>query len=182
MDYKKLYNKFNITHELLVNRYMLATLMTNIYALMDAVQSKERTLAKLIDKKTYDKIVKTQKATDTIEFQYFSITNKQYQALINEYGVEVVTNACVILDKYLRDLGRPLKDPYQKLKQWAVNLAMKERLSEYTSEITKQVTNMDYKLIDNETTARQYIAGIPFYLRTVDEGCKYLTERFNLYK
>lgn len=179
-EYKKLYNKFNITHELLVNRYMLSVILTNLYTLIDAVQSKDRTLSKLIDKKTYNSIVKQQQEINTIEFGYFTITDKQYRILVGEYGLEVVSNACVILDKYIQNLGRPLKNPYKKLREWAINLSMKERLSEYTSTITQAITSVNYEQIEDINMARQYIAGVPSHLRTLDEGCKYLKEKFNI--
>lgn len=181
MDYKKLYNKFNITHELLVNRYMLSVILCNLYTLIDAVQSKERMMSSLIDKKKQREVLKRQKQLDIIEFEHFAITNTQYRLLLDEYGAEVVTNACVILDKFIQNLGRPLKNPYKKLKEWAINLSMKDKLSEYTSTITQAITAVDYKTIEDEAMARQYIAGTPVYLRSVDEGCKYLMEKFNLW-
>lgn len=177
MSYKDLYNKFSITHELLVNRYMLTVLLTNIFNLIDLLETKERTLKKLLPKEE-QKLIKP--IEDTIEFNNFSISNKLYQSLLNEYGAEVVTNACVILDKYIETSGKPLQRPDKKLKEWAINLAMKEKLSDHLADMTKVITNIDYRDIDTIELARSYIKGIPIYLRTVDEGCIYLKEKFNL--
>ena len=177
MSYKDLYNKFSITHELLVNRYMLTVLLTNIFNLIDLLETKERTLKKLLPKEE-QKFIKP--IADTIEFNNFTLSNKQYQALLNEYGAEVVSNACVILDKYIQTSGKNIKQPYKKLKEWAINLAMKEKLSDYSSTICQAITAIDYHDIDNIENARKYIQGTPVYLRNIDEGCKYLKERFNL--
>ena len=177
MSYKDLYNKFNIVNELLVNRYMLTVLLTNVFNLIDLLETKERTLKKLLPKEE-QKLIKPIK--DTIEFNNFKLSNKQYQALLNEYGAEVVSNACVILDKYIETSGKTLQRPDKKLKEWAINLAMKEKLSDHLADMTKVITNIDYRDIDTIELARSYIKGIPVYLRTVDEGCIYLKEKFNL--
>lgn len=180
MSYKNTYNRFQIAHELLVNRYMLTVLLTNVFNLIDLVQTKEKSLTKLLDKETRKQIEKQKNIQDTIEFNNFSISNKLYQSLLNEYGAEVVTNACVILDKYIETSGKTLQRPDKKLKEWAINLAMKEKLSDHLADMTKVITNIDYRDIDTIELARSYIKGIPVYLRTVDEGCIYLKEKFNL--
>ena len=177
MSYKDLYNKFLITHELLVNRYMLSVLLTNVFNLIELLETKERTLKKLLPKEE-QKLIKPIK--DTIEFNNFTLSNKQYQALLNEYGAEIVSNACVILDKYIQSSGKNIKQPYKKLKEWAINLAMREKLSDYNSTICQAITAIDYHDIDNIDNARKYIQGTPVYMRNIDEGCKYLKERFNL--
>lgn len=177
MSYKDLYNKFSITHELLVNRYMLSVLLTNVFNLIELLETKERTLKKLLPKEE-QKLIKPIK--DTIEFNNFTLSNKQYQALLNEYGAEVVSNACVILDKYIQSSGKNIKQPYKKLKEWAINLAMREKLSDYNSIICQAITAIDYHDIDTIDNARKYIQGTPVYMRNIDEGCKYLKERFNL--
>ena len=177
MSYKDLYNKFNIVHELLVNRYMLTVLLTNVFNLIDLLETKERTLRKLLPKEEQNSIKPIE---DTIEFNNFTLSNKQYQALLNEYGAEVVTNACVILDKYIQTSGKNIKQPYKKLKEWAINLAMRDKLSDYNSTICQAITNIDYHDIDTIENARKYIQGTPVYLRNIDEGCKYLKEKFNL--
>ena len=68
------------------------------------------------------------------------ITNKQYNGLIKEYGFEITSNACVLLDKLIAKTGRTFKNPYKKLKEWGINLAMKERISEYTDNIIRAAT------------------------------------------
>lgn len=180
MSYKDLYNKFNIVNELLVNRYMLTVLLTNVFNLIELTSSKERTIQKLLDKQEAKKINRLKKLEDMIDFNNFTLSNKQYQALLNEYGAEVVTTACVILDKYIEQTNKPINNPHKKLKEWAINLAMKEKLSDYTSTICQAITNIDYHDIDTIENARKYIQGTPVYLRNIDEGCKYLKEKFNL--
>lgn len=180
MSYKDTYNKFKITHELLVNRYMLSVILSNQYNLIEALQARERAYNKLLDKTTVSKLKKEKHIVDTIEFNNFVLPSKQYQALLNEYGAEVVTNACVILDKYIQTSGVVLKQPYKKLKEWAINLAMREKLSDYTSTITQAITSMDYRVIEDKDMAIKYIAGTPIHMRNIDEGCKYLKEKFNL--
>lgn len=180
MSYKDLYNKFNIVHELLVNRYMLSVLLTNVFNLIEILQANNKATKSLLDIDTKKKLDKDIKLIDKIDFNNFSITNKQYQALLNTYDAEIVSNACVILDKYIQVSGKKLKHPYKRLKEWAINLAMKERLSDYTSTICQAVTNIDYHDIDTKENARKYIQGTPMYLRNIDEGCKYLKEKFNI--
>lgn len=180
MSYKDTYNKFNITQELLVNRYMLSVLLINTFNLIELLQAKERSTLALLDSKTKSKLKKQVEIKPEIEFNNFKVTVQQYEALVREYGAEVVSNACVILDKYIQTSGKQVLKPYQKLKDWAINLAMKEKLSDYTSTITQAVKNVDYKLIEDKATAIQYIKGIPIYLRNIDEGCNYLKEKFKL--
>lgn len=177
MSYKNIYNKFNIANELLVNRYMLSVLLTNVFNLIDLLETKEKTLKRLLPKEEQKNI---KPIKDTIDFNNFSLSNKQYQALLNNYSAEVVSNACVILDKYIQTSGKNFKHPYKKLKEWAINLAMKEKLSDYNSTICQAVTAIDYHDIDTKENARRYIQGTPFYLRNIDEGCKYLKEKFDL--
>ena len=98
MSYKDLYNKMNITHELLVNRYMLSVLLTNVFNLIEILQANNKTTKSLLDIDTKKKLDKDIKLINKIDFNNFSITNKQYQALLNIYDAEIVTNACVILD------------------------------------------------------------------------------------
>lgn len=179
MSYKDLYNKMNIVHELLVNRYMLSVLLTNVFNLIEIQQNKERLLTNLLDEKDKKKFNRTP-PVDDIEFNNFKISNKFYQRLIKEYGAEVVTNACVILDKYIETTGKKPKRVDMKLKDWAIKLAMQDRLSNYTSTICQAITQIDYHDIDTVENARKYIQGTPSYLRNIDEGCKYLKEKFNL--
>ena len=79
--------------------------------------------------------------------------------------------------------------PQKKLSQQQINKKIREycerysavdMTKEYLIEAIKNATKIDYKLIDNPTIARQYRMGVPFYMRSLDEGCKYLKEKFNL--
>lgn len=180
MSYKERYNKFSLYHELLVNRYILSTLSINVYNLLEATRTKEKMIEKLLDDRDVRKIKALDNQIDTVDFNYFSITIKQYNGLLNTYGAEIVSNACVILDKYIQNLGHSLKDPYSKLKEWAINLAMKEKLSDYTSTITQAITDVDYHIIEDKSMALKYIFGVPSYLRNVDEGVIYLKKKFNI--
>lgn len=180
MSYKDTYTKLNVVHELLVNRYMLTVLLTNTYNLIELLNAKEKRLSFLLDEQAQKKIKKDINISNVIQFNNFNLTSKQYEILVNEYGHEVIADACVILDKYIETSGRNIKSPYKKLKEWAVNLAMKERISQYNSTICQAITAIDYHDIDNRENALKYIQGTPFYMRNVDAGCKYLKEKFNL--
>ena len=113
----------------------------------------------------------------------FELSNRYFNALSNKFKPDVVSSACVLLDDYIKE------HPQKKLSQQQINKKIREycerysavdMTKEYLTEAIKNATKIDYKLIDNPTIARQYIMGVPFYMRSLDEGCKYLKEKFNL--
>ena len=56
----------------------------------------------------------------------------------------------------------------------------KKKASDTLAEAINVTMSMDYKLIDTEELARQYIEGTLWYERDISEGCKYLKDKFNL--
>lgn len=182
-DYKLQYNKFDIVRELLTQRYILTTMWVNINNLAYFMEGKEKAVRALLSEESKQKIRKTIKYKDTIEFDRFEISSRYYNALISKFGIEAVTNGAILLDNYIKD------NMDKTLTQTRVNKLLKEYALGYKSsidtnaylktaiEITKDV---DYKMIDKEEIARQYIAGIPFYMRSIDKGCLYLKEKFNI--
>ena len=115
-----------------------------------------------------------------IAFEKFSVTIEQYDALVKEYGVEVVTEACVLLDGYLRTNNSNLKDSYKKLKEWAIHQAMKNRLNSLRSSIVQATTDIDYMDIKDSATALKYINSVPQHRRNIDSKVKYLITKFGL--
>lgn len=178
--YKELYTRINIVHELLVNRYMLMIVFNNLNEILNHLERKEKIVIKSLTKEQLKEYKQIKITTGYTKFENFMITNKQYNGLIKEYGFEITSNACVLLDKLIAKTGRTFKNPYKKLKEWGINLAMKERISEYTDNIIRAATQVDYKIIEDRQKAIQYIMGTPYYLRSVDEGCKYLRDKFNI--
>jgi len=184
-DYKSTYNKFDIVREILANRYMLTSLLVNINNLCYFLEGKEKAIQALLSEESKQKIKKTIKYKNEIEFDMFKISGQYYNALVKRYGAEAVTNACIMLDSYIKDNIINKKQPSQftinrLLKEYTQRCKTISDTKDYLAEATRKANQVDYKLIDDETLARQYIASIPFYMRAVNEGCKYLYEKFNI--
>lgn len=182
-DYKSQYNKFDVVRELLAQRYMITTLMVNINNLCYYLEGKEKALRELLPEDKRKKIQKSVKYLNEIEFDRFKLSAQYFNAMVNKFGSEAVTNACIILDNYIKD--NPDKQPSQaqinkRIKEYTVRCSGVIETKDYLEEAIKKSNQLDYKLIDDEAIARQYIASIPFYMRSINEGCKYLTEKFNL--
>lgn len=176
---KKFISNLDIAKELVINRYMLSSLLTNVFMLLDKVEEKERRISRILKEKKLRRTMSTRTA-EMVNFTMFSIRASQYRALCNEFGNEIAANACVITDTYMKKTGTTYKDPYQKIRTWGIILAMKEKLGDYTNELASKILDFDYELIDNEDQAKQYIKAMPKYMRNIDKGCKYLREKFNL--
>lgn len=181
--YNQKFNNFDIAREILANRYMLVTLLVNINNLVYYLEGKEKALRELLPEDKRNKIRRTIKFQDTIQFDMFEMSNRYFNALSNKFKPDVVSSAVVLLDNYIKD------HPEKKLSQQQINRKVREYCERYsavntTKEYLEQAivnaTKIDYKLIDNETVARQYIMGVPFYMRSLDKGCKYLKDKFNL--
>lgn len=201
--YKDRYTKaqlerMDIARELLANRYMLNALLSSLYriqlqfdhnfsiiynamkekGLIREEEKKERSKERIIRRElTKEKVMLTE---GLVEFEKFSLTGRQYQALIREYGADVVNDACILLDGYLRERLTKPKDCYRKLKDWAIHLVMKERLRDIRRDITVIKNEIDYKTIEDKATAIKYIASVPSHIRNIDPATKYLVEKFNI--
>ena len=182
-NYSQKFNKFDLAREVLANRYMLTTLLVNINNLVYFLEGKEKALRELLPEDKRQALHKVIKFRDTIEFDMFELSNRYFNALSNKFKPDVVSSACVLLDDYIKE------HPQKKLSQQQINKKIREycerynavdMTKEYLTEAIKNATKIDYKLIDNPTIARQYIMGVPFYMRSLDEGCKYLKEKFDL--
>lgn len=187
----------DIARELLANRYMLNALLSSLYRIQLQLDNNFRILAK--EKGLMGKRTKKEERTKeenkkekgltkkkmllsggTIEFERFSLTARQHQALVKEYGADIVTEACILLDGYLRGRVKRPKDCYKKLKEWAIHLVMKDRLSDVRKDLSVIKTEVDYKAIEDKQTALRYIATVPSHIRNIEPGVKYLTEKFKL--
>lgn len=201
--YKDRYTKtqlerMDIARELMANRYLLNAIIASLYRIQlqfdhnftllyegmkkkgwirkeeKKERSKERIKRKELPK---EKVLTTE---GRIEFEKFSLTGSQYQALITEYGVDIVTEACILMDGYLRNTLKRPKDTYKKLKSWAIHLAMKNRLNDIRRDIEVISTEIDPNTIEDRDTAMKYIANVPSHIRNIDPGVRALTEKFNL--
>lgn len=188
-------NEMDIAKELLTNRYLLNVILTNLYKMQRVMannfsviesdlrkekknekKEKSHTLKERKVKKEKKRIEKE----SIIEFEKFSITSEQYEALVNEYGVDIVNEACVLLDGWFKEYNRDIKDNFKKLKQWAVHQVMKKRLRDVMADVVRITSHYDYKEIEDIAVARRYIANVPSHLRNLDYGVKYLVEKFKL--
>lgn len=183
----------DIAKELVANRYLLNVILTNLFRIQHTMntnidilkrekkkESKEKVTQK--EKKDKRKEKKELRSLSLINFEKFSITSEQHEALTREYGIDVVNEACMLLDGWLKAKNRNVKDSYRKLKSWAIHQVMKKRLNDLTSDIIKASSEVDYTLIEDEVRAKKYIASVPSHLRNVDSGVKYLVDKFNLAK
>lgn len=180
MGYKDVYTKLDIYRELLANRYMLSTLLVNLYNLMDMIDERDKIVNKALTKAGRKRLAKLKDKQDMVQFENFSITQQQHRALVKLYNPEIVNEACILLDKHIHNSGKTYSNPYKKLKEWGINLALKERLSDYTDKIIKATREVDYRIIEDKELALKYIYATPEWKRSIDEGCIYLRNKFNI--
>lgn len=190
--------RMDIARELMANRYLLNSVIASLYRIQLQFDHNFQLLVDIMKKKGW--IEKEQKKESTkerikrkrlpkekvlttegqVEFEKFSLTGSQYRALIAEYGVDIVTEACILMDGYLRRTLKRPKDTYRKLKDWAIHLAMKNRLNDIRKDIEVISTEIDPDTIEDRETAMKYVANVPSHIRNVDPVVKALTEKFNL--
>lgn len=171
--------KLDIYRELLTNRYLLTTILINVYSLIDNIKLQDKIITKVLSVKDKKELEQLQGERELIQFEYFSISAKQYQALVNKFNPEIVTDCCVILDGYYK-IGKTYKNNYKKLYTLCDEMIKKERISKDLNQIITTLRAMDYTLIDDIELAKKYIKATPEYIRNIDKGCKYLMEKFNL--
>lgn len=181
-DYRNKYDKFQIATEILTNRYMLTALLVNINNLCYYLEARERAIRLLLPKEQRKKIHNTIQYRDTVEFDKFKVSSRFFNALVHQYGGEVVSYSCVQLDSYLKRTAKEYspEEIRKRLKEYAEMYTNKKKASDTLAEAINVTLSMDYKLIDTPELARQYIEGTPWYERDISEGCKYLKEKFNL--
>lgn len=181
-------DNLDIAKELASNRYLLNVILSNLYRIQHTMntniailkQEQRKTETEKVQPKEKDKKKKELRILNRINFERFSIKAEQHDALIREYGIDVVNEACMLLDGWLKTHPTKLKDNYKKLKQWAIHQVVKKRLSDISSDIVKASTTIDYKSIEDVIQAKKYIASVPSHIRNVDYGVKYLIEKFNI--
>lgn len=181
--YKEQFNKFNVMREILINRYMLTTLLVNINNVIYYLEGKHNAINELLNDETKKKMRQTLKYKDTVQFENFSLSARYFNALSKKFNPDNVATGCLMMDNYLKDnLEKQLSQSTinKRVKEYIQRVTTNARVEDSLKDAVRIATSLDYKLIDNETLARQYIAGTPSYMRTLDEGCKYLKERFNI--
>lgn len=183
-DYQNKFNKFEFAREILALRYMMTSMLVNQNNILYYLEGKEKAMYQLLSDESKQKVKRTIKFRDEIEFDMFKVSGRYYNALVNKFGVENVTNGTILLDNYLKEniTKKQLTQPQinKRLKQYVEQLSDKEKINNYLAKAIEVTSQVDYKLIDNETIARQYIAGVPFYMRSLDKGVQYLKEKFNI--
>ena len=190
-------SNMGVAKELLTNRYLLSTILSNLYRMNRGMELNFENIYDILQKnpaviepinkeeqiqvrKKARKHKKSVSVVEYVQFEKFSITSEQYETLVKEYGVDVVTEACIMLDGFFKDTNRDVKDSFIKLKQWAIHLVMKRRLANIRKDIVKITNAIEYDDIQDEATARKYIASVPDHMRNIDFGVKYLVEKFNI--
>lgn len=171
--------KLDMYRELLTNRYLLTTILVNMYSLMDNIKVQEKIISKVLSVNEKKEIEELQSKREVIQFEYFNLSAKQYQALVTEYKPEIVTDCIVILDGYYK-IGKSYKNNYKKLKTLCDEMSKKEQISKDLDKMIYALRSMDYTLIEDIEVAKKYIKATPEYIRNIDKGCIYLRERFNL--
>ena len=181
-DYRNKYDKFKIATEILVNRYLLTSLLVNVNNLCYYLEAREKTMRELLPPDKRNAIHKTIQYRDTAEFDRFSVSSRFFNSLVRKYGGEVVSYSCVQLDSYLKRTDKDYSPPEirKRLVEYAEMYTNKKKASDMLADAINITLSMDYKLIDTPELARQYIEGTPWYERDISEGCKYLKDKFNL--
>lgn len=182
-NYIDKYTRFNIVQGILTNRYMLTALLVNVNNLCYYLEGREKTLRTLLPTETRKTLHQDIQYKDIVEFDEFKISGRYFNALSKEFGYDVVSEACVLMTTHIRrNLDKQFSQAQinKKLKEYCIKVHSMNEVSDDLSKAILATKNIDYKLIDNETTARQYIKGVPSYMQSLDEGCLYLKERFNL--
>lgn len=181
-DYRNKYDKFKIATEILVNRYMLTALLVNVNNLCYYLEGREKAIRLLLPEDKRTKIRKTIQYRDSVEFDKFNVSSRFFNALVHKYGAEVVSYSCVQLDSYLKKTAKEYSSSEirKRIKEYAETYTNKRKASDTLADAINITMSMDYKLIDTEELARQYIEGTPWYERDISEGCKYLKDKFNL--
>ena len=115
-----------------------------------------------------------------VKFELFTLTEIQYNRLVKEFGNDIVIRSCVMLDDFIKDKGYiPHRTPFQALKKVIIIQALKERVEDTKVEIVDSLS-IDYTQIETVKDAYTYIRNVPSYMRNVEEGCRYLVDKFKI--
>lgn len=175
-------DRFRELTEILTNRYMLNAILVNQNNILYYLEQRLKLERELVPEDKRKKLRQGLQYRDAVAFDRFTISARYFNALVKKYSAEVVSYSCIQLDKYLKTTNKQLTDTSirRKLKENADIYVGRKRASESLAEAIQVTMSIDYKLINDEATARQYIQGTPWYSRSIDEGCIYLKERFNI--
>lgn len=179
-NYKQNLNKLNIYHELLVNRYLLSTLVANINTMIDLMYQKDMMIRRLMTVKERKEHCEIKHQLDQMNFEYFTITKAEFSSLVNKYGDGVTLDSAVLLDQHIKSTGKSYRKPYRILKVFCERLARKQSVQDELVDVINTLRNIDYTQIDNKELAERYIKAQPPHLRNIDKGCIYLKEKFEL--
>jgi len=190
--------KLNMYHELLANRYLLSVVLTNLMStnrmletlLKSTICKKERkeeqkekgfhTFLKERKEEKKERNNPTIEFSDKIEFNSFTLSQTKFDQLLRTYDHDVVIDSCVILDKLIGVQGKAFKNIPRKLEELCKQLSLREKLVDTLAVTAKELRQIDYHQIEDVEMAKKFIFATPGYIRNVDEGCKYLSEKFNI--
>lgn len=190
----------DLARELNGIKYMLTVVLSNQFRLQNSIDFNISLLVEEKEKRKENKKEKQEKVIPKeikeinkekkkevrreqyIQFEKFSIKARQYEALVQTYGHDVMTDAIILLDGYIKRSGKHPRDIYNKLKNWAIHQAMKQRINEIQEDIISIATEVDHTKITDLKTALKFIANVPSHLRNVDPSVKYLVDKFGIGK
>lgn len=174
-------NEFRIIYnELLTNRYMLSILLLNVNSLVDCILAHDKELATIIPKFKKEQLEKFLSKKNLIQFEFFSITQGQYQRLINDFGEWVTVEGCKIIDLHLKTTRKKYKSVYRLLKYTCSKIKAEQDLKEAKKKEQTEIRSIDVEKIDDKEKAIKYIESFPKYMRNLDSKCLYLINKFKL--
>lgn len=164
--------------EVKTNRYLLNNIALSLFETNKKLDIILKDLNKNKDHES--KPLKPIPKHEAVKFELFAINESKYKQLIEEYGVDVVNKACVMLDDFIRDNGYiPHRTPYQALKKVLIVEALKSKLDTLKVD-TVDIKDIDVSLIDNKKDALTYILNTPAHLRNISNDVIYLKKKFEI--
>ena len=170
--------------EIKTNRYLINNLVLSHYKLSKELNNFKKLLKdkKIIKNEEEDYIKATVKEpkADDVKFEFFSITQTQYNKLVKDYGLDITQRAMVLLDDFIRDNNYiPHRNAYRALKRIMIIQSVKEKIKSFSTEALN-IKDIDYKQIETKEEAEKYILSTPSHLRNVSNGVIYLKEKFGI--
>lgn len=172
--------------ELITIRYLINNLIINQYEVNRKLDNiTEILIGRNTNELKADKIVERPKplsVDNDIKFDMFKLTDKQYQKLLDKYGLDIVSECCVVLDDFIKKNEYiPYGKPYLALDKYISNQVMTERIRQREETIKSiEKINIDYNSIETKEQALDFILTIPEHLVNVDSRVKELKDRFDL--
>ena len=174
----KQYDK--VYQELITNRYLLTTILTNLFALIEGIRERDKELAKILPDYRRKKLDKIFDNIQSIKFEYFSITPAQYDSLRNTYSDDVVAESAKILDSRIKTTGKRYRSYYKQLRTLCKKVYNIKQEKHKIAIRNNKLKETDYTTIDNKTTAIDYLKLLPPHTRNLSTEYKYLTDKFNI--